>query len=71
MSPQWVYANGCNWVTLDDVTQYHIETLWNQNGSNWIQSKSFHCPVYVDIGQMVLVCNDQAYTIARVEQRKK
>jgi hypothetical protein len=68
---QWVYANGCNWVVLDAVAQNHIESLWYQNGSNWIQSKSFQCPVYVDIGQMVLMCNGQSYTIARVDQTKK
>lgn len=69
-SVQWVYANGCSWITLDPVAQSQIESLWHQNGANWIQSQSFQCPVYADIGQMVLMCNGLSYTIARVEQRK-
>lgn len=62
---QWVYANGCNWVTLDAVAQKHIESLWSHNTSSWIQSQSFRCPVYIDIDQMVLMCNGIAYSIAR------
>lgn len=62
---EWVYANGRNWMTIDDVDRRHIESLWTHNGANWIQKKSFRYPVYVDIDQMVLLCNGVAYTIAR------
>ncbi|GAN05113.1 hypothetical protein MAM1_0082c04582 [Mucor ambiguus] len=64
-SVQWVYANGCNWVTLDSVAQQHIENLWSLNSSSWIQSQSFKGPVYIDIDQMLLLCNGTAYSIAR------
>ncbi|KAI8988568.1 hypothetical protein BDF20DRAFT_813445 [Mycotypha africana] len=64
-SVQWVYANGCNWVVLDALAQQHIESLWSQNGASWIQSRSFRAPIYVDISQMVLLCNGTSYTIAR------
>ncbi|KAI8988565.1 hypothetical protein BDF20DRAFT_815062 [Mycotypha africana] len=62
---QWVYANGCNWVTLDALAQQHIENLWHHNSSSWIQSKSFNRPVYIDIEQMLLLCNGMSYSIAR------
>ncbi|KAI8069120.1 uncharacterized protein B0P05DRAFT_551631 [Gilbertella persicaria] len=64
-SVQWVYANGCNWVTLDPVAQNQCECLWSHNSSSWIQSNSFTSPVYIDIGQMVLLCNGVSYSIAR------
>ncbi|KAI8641880.1 hypothetical protein BD408DRAFT_417559 [Parasitella parasitica] len=64
-SVQWVYANGCNWVILDSVAQKHIENLWSLHFSSWIQSQSFKCPVYIDIDQMLLLCNGTAYSIAR------
>ncbi|KAI8069089.1 uncharacterized protein B0P05DRAFT_551534 [Gilbertella persicaria] len=64
-SIQWVYANGSSWVTLDSLAQSHIESLWSHNSSSWIQSQSFRCPVYVDIGQMMLMCNGTCYSIAR------
>jgi hypothetical protein len=62
---QWVYANGCNWVTLDALAQSHIESLWSSCGSSWIQTRSFRSPVYIDISQMLLMCNGTAYSIAR------
>lgn len=65
MTIQWVYANGSSWVTLDAAAQKHIESLWSHNSSSWIQSQSFYSPVYVDIGQMLLMCNGMSYTIAR------
>ncbi|OBZ88353.1 hypothetical protein A0J61_03606 [Choanephora cucurbitarum] len=61
----WVYANGCNWVMLDPVAQNQCESLWSHNSSSWIQSNSFDSPVYIDIGQMVLLCNGVSYSIAR------
>lgn len=64
-SVQWVYANGSAWVALDAAAQRHIESLWSHNASSWIQSQIFHSPVYVDIGQMSLMCNGMSYTIAR------
>lgn len=64
-SVQWVYANGCNWIVLDSIAQSQIECLWAQNGSSWIQSRSFTSPIYVDISQMVLMCDGTAYSIAR------
>lgn len=62
---QWVYANGCSWVTLDATAQQDIESLWEFNASNWIQSRSFRSPVYVDISQMLLMCDGMSYSIAR------
>ncbi|KAI7906045.1 uncharacterized protein BX663DRAFT_498590 [Cokeromyces recurvatus] len=62
---QWVYANGCNWITLDSTSQRYIENLWSHNSSSWIQSQSFQCPVYVDIDKMLLMCNGMSYCIAR------
>lgn len=62
---QWVYANGSNWVVLDKDTQCNIEMLWKNNASNWVSSQSFREPVYVDISQMALICNNYAYSIAR------
>lgn len=62
---QWVYANGCNWIALDAVAQTHIEGLWLQNGASWIQSKTFGSPIYVDISQMILMCDGMSYSIAR------
>ncbi|KAI8088313.1 hypothetical protein BDF21DRAFT_491366 [Thamnidium elegans] len=38
-SIQWVYANGCNWITLDRSAQNHIEALWKQNTSAWRSHK--------------------------------
>lgn len=64
-SIQWVYANGSNWVVLDRDTQRVIETLWRNNASSWVPSNCFSAPVYVDISQMALICNNFAYSIAR------
>lgn len=64
-SVQWVYANGCNWVTLDAIAQRHIENLWAKNSSSWIESTSFRGAVYIDIDQMLLLCNGMSYSIAR------
>ncbi|GAA5812394.1 hypothetical protein MFLAVUS_005846 [Mucor flavus] len=65
-SVQWVYANGCNWITLDGSAQNHIEALWKQNTSAWVSCQAFpSSAVYVDIAQMALFCNGFAYTIAR------
>jgi hypothetical protein len=62
---QWVYSNGSCWVALDSVAQNHIESLWSLNSSSWILSKSFPGPVYIDIDEMVLVCDGVSYKIAR------
>ncbi|KAI8891313.1 hypothetical protein K501DRAFT_166463 [Backusella circina FSU 941] len=64
---QWVYANGSEWIPLDPRAQYHIEQLWNTNSSYWIQSDSrnFNGPIYVDISNMCLLFNRNAYSIAR------
>jgi hypothetical protein len=62
---QWVYANGSSWIVLDPLAQQHIEYLWSQNASNWIQTRSFRAPVYVDVSQMCLVEGGMSYTIAR------
>lgn len=65
-SVQWVYANGCNWVTLDANSQRYIEALWSKNSSDWISCQTFAASaVYIDMSQMALICNGYAYTIAR------
>ncbi|OBZ88346.1 hypothetical protein A0J61_03603 [Choanephora cucurbitarum] len=64
-SVEWVYANGCTWVTLDPIAQQHIESLWSMNSSSWIESQFFQCPVFIDIDKMLLMCNGLSYSIAR------
>lgn len=68
---QWVYANGCTWVTLDSSAQQDIESLWEYNASSWIKSRSFRSAVYVDISQMILMCEGMSYTIARRRKRSQ
>ncbi|CAO3621554.1 unnamed protein product [Mucor hiemalis] len=65
MTVQWVYANGSLWITLDLQAQKQIEILWSRDAANWISSKSFRSPVYVDTSEMVLMCDGLSYVIAR------
>ncbi|KAI8069088.1 uncharacterized protein B0P05DRAFT_194842 [Gilbertella persicaria] len=62
---KWAYANGSNWVILDNQAQDNIERLWASNSSNWINSQMFRKPVYVDIPHMMLLCDGVSYSIAR------
>lgn len=64
---QWVYANGSCWIALDKNAQSDIESLWSRNASYWIRCSSLSrtSPVYVDVQQMVLLCDGISYTIAR------
>jgi hypothetical protein len=62
---QWVYANCSSWIPLDHRAQVQLEQLWASNSSYWIQSDSFRGPLYADLGQMCIVYNGMAYTIAR------
>lgn len=66
-SIQWAYANGSCWVPLDQNAQSDIEALWKRNASYWIRCTSLSrtSPVYVDISQMVMLCDGIAYTIVR------
>ncbi|KAI7906046.1 uncharacterized protein BX663DRAFT_498591 [Cokeromyces recurvatus] len=53
-------------LLLNDILSFFFLFLWTQDDSSWIQTKSFyHSPVYVDIQQMVLMCNSISYSIAR------
>jgi hypothetical protein len=65
MAFQWVYANGSCWVPLDMAAQSDIEELWSRNAANWINSTTFPSAVYVNISEMILIHNIDAYTIAR------
>ncbi|GAA5809584.1 hypothetical protein MFLAVUS_002995 [Mucor flavus] len=65
---QWVYANGCNWISLDERAQDQIERLW-VTGANTgtVYSVTFSSNVSIDFLQMILKFNDDLiYTIARL-----
>lgn len=65
---QWVYANGCNWINLDERAQDQIEQLWVSGAvTGTVYSVTFSSNVSIDFSQMILKFNDDLiYTIARL-----
>jgi hypothetical protein len=63
---QWIYSSGAIWVYLDAKAQQQIEQLWSTNQASWVNSESFHGPVYVDTAMMTLIYEGYSYTIARL-----
>lgn len=66
---QWVYANGCTWIPLDDQAQSRVEHLWMIGASTGaIYSATFLSVVDINFYEMTLTFNhDILYTIARIE----